>query len=249
MSDSLDIPRRLDGIETQWTLVRRAHADGSTADEARHSLVTRYSTSIRSYVRAVMKGSPGADEVAQDVVVKLLQGDFAGADPKRGRFRDLMKVAVRNTIRKWWERENRRQGVAYDVGLTESPAGDPADAEWDSAWRGNLLELAWSALEEYQKSTPGSIAYTLMRLRTESPDASSEELAEQLGAKLGRKVRADALRQQLRRARMRFAELLIDEIASGLDQPTSDRIEEELVALGLLEYVRELLPEGWKERK
>ena len=36
---------------------------------------------------------------------------------------------------------------------------------------------------------------------------------------------------------MKFAELLVDEIADGLQQPTADDIEDELVALGLIEYV------------
>ena len=47
---------------------------------------------------------------------------------------------------------------------------------------------------------------------------------------------------------MKFAELLVDEIADGLQQPTADDIEDELVALGLIEYVAvKLLPPEWKE--
>ena len=46
---------------------------------------------------------------------------------------------------------------------------------------------------------------------------------------------------------MKFAELLVDEIADGLQQPSADDIEAELVALGLIEYVRKLLPPEWKE--
>ena len=81
------------------------------------------------------------------------------------------------------------------------------------------------------------------------PDAESEELAQKLGAKLGRSVRADAVRQQLRRARVRFAELLLEEVADGLDQATPDRIEDELISLGLFEHVRDLLPADWKAKR
>src|SRR5688500_86825 len=112
MSDDLShVPERLEAIVTRWSLLRRAHDDNTQAVAARQTLVTRYATAVRSYVRAIMQGSADADEVAQDVVVKMLQGNFAGADPERGRFRDLLKVAVRNLVKNRWARENRRQGV------------------------------------------------------------------------------------------------------------------------------------------
>ncbi len=57
-----------------------------------------------------------------------------------------------------------------------------------------------------------------------------------------------ALRQKLRRARLQFADLLIAEIARGLNDPTAEKIEDELVALGLIDVVRGLLPEGWTEK-
>lgn len=251
MSDDLSgISQRLDAIATRWSLVRRAHDDAaSDIGEARGALVTRYSASVRSYVRAIMRGSPDADEVAQDVVVKMLQGNFAGADPNRGRFRDLLKVASRNMVRNWWEKANRRQGVDYDVDLTADDNEAQPDGEWDDAWRQNVMDLAWARLQEHERTNAGSIAYTLLKLRGALPDASSNDLAEKLSEKLGKPVRADALRQQLRRARVRFAELLIEEIADGLDQPSADRIEEELISLGLFEHVRDLLPPDWKEKR
>ncbi len=152
-------------------------------------------------------------------------------------------------VRNWWDKSNRRQGVAYDVDLTADETGEPPDGDWDDAWRQNVLELAWARLQDYERTNEGSIAYTLLKLRAAHPDASSNELAEQLSARLGKPVRADALRQQLRRARVRFAELLIDEVAEGLDKPSADRIEEELIALGLFEHVRDLLPPDWKEQR
>jgi hypothetical protein len=68
-----------------------------------------------------------------------------------------------------------------------------------------------------------------------------------LAEKLGVPVRPDAGRQMLRRARLRFADLLMKEIALGLDDATPQEIEEELAALGLLEHVRDFLPSDWKE--
>jgi len=241
-------PDRIDAIETRWSIIRRAHnASITSAGTARNDLVTRYSTAVRRYVRAIMQNDADADEVAQDVVVRMLGGDFSGADPERGRFRDFLKVAVRNMVRNYWSKQNRRKGVALDIQQMDAPDDSgPDEGPWLSSWRRSVLDLAWAALEDYQRANKGNISYTLLRLRTEFPDDTSDELAQRLGKKLGRNVRADAVRQQIRRARVRFAELLVKEIADGLDNPTPDRIEDELVAVGLLDLVKDYLPADWK---
>jgi RNA polymerase sigma factor (sigma-70 family) len=243
------ISQRLDSMTTRWSLVRRAHqASILSAGQARNELVLKYSSAIRKYVRAILQDDVRADELAQDAVVRLLNGDFAGADPNRGRFRDLLKVSVRNMARNHWEKEKRRRPTAVDV--DSLAAGDSTDdSTWLAGWRQNALDLTWSALESFERAKPGSLGVTLLRLRAKYPDASSEELAQRLAEKTGQSITPDALRQQLRRARVKFAELLIAEIADGLEAASPDDLEEELAALGLMEYVRDLLPVDWKQRR
>src|SRR5215467_9141490 len=118
----------------------------------------------------------------------------------------------------------------------------PYDDQLLATWRRSLLDMTWSALEEYQRAHKGSVSFTLLRLRADFPDDDSEQLAARLSDVLGRKVRADAVRQQLRRARLRFAQLLLEEVARGLDDPTPERVEEELVEIGLMDYVGDFLP-------
>lgn len=90
-------PARLEDINTRWSLLRLAHQSAvSQAGPARETLVLAYARAIRSYVGAIVRDSGDADELAQEVLVRILRGDFSGADPRRGRFRDLLKVAVRN---------------------------------------------------------------------------------------------------------------------------------------------------------
>src|SRR6516225_9748112 len=92
-------PARLDEIPTQWSLLRLAQQNSfRVAGPARNTLALRYAGAIRSYVGAQVKDQQDADEVAQEVLVRIIRGDFAGADPQRGRFRDLLKVAVRNMV-------------------------------------------------------------------------------------------------------------------------------------------------------
>lgn len=235
---------RLDAIATQWSLVRDAHAAGAPqgATAARQALVLRYNRAIRRYVGGILRHDGDADELAQEVVVRLMKGDFGGADPRRGRFRDLLKAAVRNMTRNHQARAGRRR--AADVPL-EGLAGDDApDPAWDAEWRQAVLDLAWKALEAHERAHPDPPSYSLLRLRAEDPDATIAELADRLGARAGAAVRPDACRQLLRRARLRFGRCLADELRAGLADPSPGRVVEELAALGLLEYVRDLLPGG-----
>jgi RNA polymerase sigma-70 factor (ECF subfamily) len=229
--------------------VRRAHhASLVSAEQARNDLVLRYASAIRRYVGALMRDDAGSDEVAQDVVLRLLSGDFAGADPNRGRFRQLLKTAIRNMVRNQWAKDNRRRTADVDVDDVRLSSDDADDAEWLENWRTALLDLTWSALQEYERTQPSSSACQLLRLRTNYPDATSDELAERLSKITGQPIKADAVRQKLRRARVKFAELLIEELADGLETPSVDRVEEELVALQLYDYVRDFLPPDWRDR-
>jgi DNA-directed RNA polymerase specialized sigma24 family protein len=243
-----DLPQRLESMVTRWSLVRVAHdASGSSASKARNELVLRYSDATKNYIRGIVRDEASAEEIAQNAVLRMLSGDFAGADPNRGRFRDLLKVATRNMVRNHWAKEKKRRAASLDFESLEDADEAEDVAAWVSNWRQNTLDLSWKALEKFERSQPRSCAYTLLKLRASFPDATSDELAERLSGAVQQKVSPEAARQKLHRARVKFAELLVDEIADGLQEPSADDIEAELVALGLIEYVRKLLPPEWKE--
>ena len=85
--------------------------------------------------------------------------------------------------------------------------------------------------------------FTLLRLRAEHPDESSEELARTALGTCGQSGSSRRIATEARAApRLQFVDLLIAEIGRGLDDPTPERIEEELIALDLHEYVRDSLP-------
>ncbi len=215
---------------------------GNGQRRSANALVLRYQPAIRRYVRAMVTQAQDAEDLAQDVLVRLLSGDFAGADPQRGRFRDLLKLAIRNMVRNYWTRQKRRRTADLDADQLAGAEDDADDAAWTSAWRRSVLDLAWNALKQQDRNRPNISAYAVLRLRTQYPDDSSEQLAARLAEKVGEPIRADAVRQRLRRATIQFADLLIAEIARGLENPTPERIEEELVALGLIEFLRDVLP-------
>lgn len=241
------IDQRLDQIETQWSLLRLAHQPISVSNaSARQRVLLKYNRAIRAYTGALLQDDNDADEVAQDVLVKLLQGNFSGADPNKGRFRDFLKVAVKNTVRSFWSQKQRRSAQSLEnIQVAEGAQG--GTPELDPTWRNTLLDLAMSGLEKFEQSHTGCHYFTVLKLRTSSPEASSAELSEMASRKLGKPVSAEVIRQQLRRARLRFAQLLVEEVAASLNRPIPEEVEQELIELGLMDYVRPFLPNDWRE--
>jgi hypothetical protein len=159
----------------------------------------------------------------------------------------MLAVAAHNLVRNYWQRKRKQAGVDLDIGALAAPEATPeVEAEAAAAWRQSMLDLAWKALEDYERATPGSVSWTVLRLRAEHPGDDSEGLAARLSQRTGRPFRPDAIRQQLRRARVRFAQALLEEVARGLDDPTPQRVEEELIEVGLMEYVQDFLPADWR---
>lgn len=247
-ADDEPAPARLDEIATEWGLLQQAHAQGDAARPARNALVLRYARAIRNYVGALIKEPQDADEVAQEVLVRLLRGQFASASPERGRFRRMLAVAAHNLVRNYWQRKRRQAAMELNAETIASSDEDVVDdAAALAAWRQSMLEMAWRAIEEFERSHPGNLAWTVLRLRADFPDDDSEQLAVRLSERIGRPIRPAALRQQLRRARKRFAEALLDEVARGLDSPSQERVCEELTEVGLMEYVQDFLPDSWRQ--
>jgi len=119
--------------------------------------------------------------------------------------------------------------LTQQAGLATAQQGNPL-------WRDELLAKAWEELHAIEKQT-GQPWYTMLLLRSEEPDLKSDRMAERLSPGLGRPLTAAGVRQTLHRARVKFAELL----GRSLETSMPDRIEQELIDLGLLPYCREAL--------
>jgi RNA polymerase sigma factor (sigma-70 family) len=228
---------RLDEISTEWSIL---------VDPAR--FVARYEDAIRRYLSALIKNPHDAEEVVQDFFLKItrLHGFFR-VRAERGRFRDYLKSAIRNAALNFLR--DKQPASPIDSALWLRLTADRSQPEAEQAWldecRRCLLERAWQALERRQKASRGSLAHTVLRLIVEDPDQDSSQLAARTSLLAGRRIRADAFRKQVSRARLLFARALVDEVAETLDQPTPTLVQEELMDLSLWEYVRNYLPPGW----
>jgi RNA polymerase sigma-70 factor (ECF subfamily) len=238
---------RLSRISTLWTLVHQAHQGSVTAvNTAQRALLERYSDAVYRYLLGALRDRDAADELFQEFSLRFLRGDFKNADPGRGRFRNFVKTALYHLVIDYQKRQQARpQSLATDVG-EPVPRHTEAEQEFLNGWREELIERTWRALVELERKT-GQPVHTVLRYRAEHPVLSSEALAEQLGAELGKSFSVDAIRMALHRARERFSDLLLREVAQSLENPSVDELREELTDLGLLGYCHSALKRrGWE---
>jgi DNA-directed RNA polymerase specialized sigma24 family protein len=247
--DSSEQSTRLNQINTLWSVVRQAHSDsGDTGRQARAALLARYNGAIHRYLLGVMRDTDAADDLAQEFSCRFLHGDLRGADRDRGRFRDFVKGVLFHMVADYHNKRKRQPGNlspdAPEPGIDCSLAAEREEA-FRTSWRDELLARTWSALKAEEETT-GQPYYTVLRFRADNPDLASAQMAEQLAGPLGKSLTAVGVRKTLERARDRFADMLLDEIAQALDDASRDRLEEELIDLGLLEYCRPALAR-WSE--
>jgi DNA-directed RNA polymerase specialized sigma24 family protein len=236
-------------ISTMWSLVRRAH-DGplEAANAARQQLLQRYGGAVYRYLNKLLHDRDAVDEVYQEFALRLVHGKLHGADPRRGRFRNFVKGTLFHLVADY--RKERRQWPGPLPANVTCLATDSQEVESDrlfvESWCDELLARAWAALAEIEAQT-GRAYHAVLRFRADHPGLRSPEMAEQLSSKLGMVFTAAGIRQILHRAREKFADVLLDEVAHSLEDPGVEPVERELIDLGLFEYCRPALerrPDG-----
>jgi RNA polymerase sigma factor (sigma-70 family) len=216
-------------ISTQWP---------SITDPMK--FVLRYAPAIRGYLHHLLPQAADVDEVLQEIMLNVVERGFEPARISRGRFRDYLIATVRySALRNLRRKKTRQLSDEQAEGLQAPEAVSREDDDWLAGWRQCLLDWAWAALESKQRQSPGNRYYTILKLATDHPEATSKQLAARVGAKSP--LAAAAFRKQLSRARTAFARALVDEVERTLEKPTQGAVFEELADVGLLEYVRPYL--------
>jgi RNA polymerase sigma-70 factor (ECF subfamily) len=202
--------------------------------------VMRYARAIQKYVAAIVRDPHDAEDVAHDFLVRVFDKGFCPENVSRGRFRDYLKSAVRYVAISHL-RQRRSAEMTEEMLASIIQPDSEADRTYSSEWRTCVLERAWQAIELHQQQNADNLFYSVLRLYSDDPKTSSDDHAVKLSEQLGRTVRADAFRQQLHRARKHFAKLIVEEVRQTIQNPNSESIEQELIDLDLMEFVRESL--------
>lgn len=238
-----EIHTRLSQISTVWTVLRQAHqGPPDQVQAAVQLLVARYRGAVYRYLCRLLGDPLAADDLTQEFSLALLRGEMRNADPSRGRFRHYVKACLHHLVSKHRQRLARVPRVLdssspawQDQTVDGLDAAGEADRAFNQSWRDELLGRTWAALRHAQKTY-----HAVLQFRVAHPTLPIQEMAGSLGQQLGKELTPEAMRQTLHRARQRFGELLFDEVASSLDVPSPEAIEEELADLELLKYCQHL---------
>lgn len=236
---------RLSRIDTMWSLVQQAHHEEATEfAKAQQQMLDRYGGAVRRYALAALRDADAADEVFQEFALKFVRGDYAKANPEKGRFRSFLKTSLYHLIVDYQRRRGKQQKQAgplmQDTPDVAESYSAPTDEAFLRSWRADLLERVWQQLER-EELTTGKPYHTVLRMRVEHPDVRSPELAEIVSGVLKKPMKAGAVRVLLHRARETFGDLLIDEVAHSLTNATPDAVEQELIDLDLWQYCKPAL--------
>jgi len=232
-----DEKSRLETISTRWTLLHRAHAGEDAAAQAQSQLLESYGGAVRRYLLGSLRDAEAADDLFQEFAIRFLHGDFRGANPGKGRFRDYLKGVVSHMVADfYWRKQRQPQELPEKY---PEPAAAPEaglDQLFQESWRDELLARCWIALAEMEKTT-GQPFHSVLRFRADHPDLRSPELADALSRQLEKPITAANVRQLIHRAREKFAERLRTEVQASLDSDDPDDVDAELRDLGLLVYL------------
>jgi RNA polymerase sigma-70 factor (ECF subfamily) len=241
--NGVDLEERLSRIGTRWTMLLRSQAEEpGIAMPARAFLSTRYREVVYRYLLGAVRDPDVAEELSQEVALRFMEGRFHLVRPGKGRFRDYLRTVLINLVRDHHASRARRPRELPEQVVDRSPAPDPEDA-FNQVWCRDLLKRTWDALREERPTY-----CALLRIHIDEPELSSRELAERLTAERSEPMTPENVRQTLGRARNKFGELLVAEVAESLDDPDPDRLRAELEEFDLLKYCRSAL-ERWAADK
>ncbi|MCA9209064.1 MAG: sigma-70 family RNA polymerase sigma factor, partial [Planctomycetales bacterium] len=201
---------------------------------AKSELMQRYSGAIYRYLIAILRDEHAADEVFQEFALQLVKGGFHGATPQAGRFRDYVKISLLRLISRYRRAVGQRERVLEALPELECDAGleEAFDEQFNNSCRDELMSRAWDRLKRFERES-GQGYFTVLDFRARHPELSSDGAAAELSrpGRLGREISSAAVRKLLQRARVKFAELLIDEVQLSLDDVSDEQLELRLIEL------------------
>ena len=226
---------------TRWTLVRQAASSTDpAAQQALATLCESYWYPVYAFIRRSGKGPHDAEDLTQGFFARLLAKDIlALADPGKGRLRSFLLTCVRNFVADEHARSTAlKRGAGVLVSFNpawaeESYATEPVDdltpdRLFQRRWALTVLDFSFQLLrEEFAAAGKASIFDALRPFLGFGPDPEKhyDEVSASLALPIG------TLKNHVFRLRQRWREILFEQVAMTLDEPTSEDIKGELSEL------------------
>lgn len=220
---------------THWSVVLAAgQSDSHEATHALETLCRRYWYPLYGYVRRQGRDPHEAQDLTQGFFCRLLEKRFlVQVDPRKGRFRSFLLVAMNHFLANEWDRAHalKRGSRVTFVSLDTLDAEQRYQHEgliaaspeqlYDQRWAMTLLARVLARLrQEFQEKDKEPRFDALKGCLTGDLAASYAVLAAQLGLTEG------SLKMTVQRMRRRYGELIREEIAQTVASPAE--IEDEI---------------------
>jgi RNA polymerase sigma-70 factor (ECF subfamily) len=226
---------------TRWSVVRLAGGvDDVAAMRALTMLCDAYWYPLYAYIRRCGKSPHDAEDLTQGFFARLMEKKIlAAAEPGKGKLRTFLLKCVQNFLADEHDRAMARKRGAWLL-TSFSPeraeelyAAEPVDdltpdRLFQRRWTLTVLEYSLQLLEEeFSASGRGRVFEELRPFLGfgTAPDRRYEEIAVTLCIAVG------TLKNQVFRLRERWRELLFEQVALTLDDPTPEEIKGELKEL------------------
>lgn len=240
-------PAEADGADrhfttTRWSLILSSGGGDSNKDKAGEALAQLcriYWRPIFAFICRKGHSVPDAQDLTQDFFVMVLKGDLIQhADRSRGRFRSLLLTALQNFLidayakRSAQKRGGEMQFVSWDDWMAEAPSRLsipaavvekwPAEKIFDVRWAATVAERALRRLGDECESHGRRRVFDALSgsLTAEREDVSYETLAHAL------RVETPAIKRLLHQMRLRYRQLLREEVAETIENPAD--VDDEL---------------------
>lgn len=221
--------------ETPWTVLVNARADNTLGSDALAELCRLYWFPVYAYIRRRGRSPHDAEDLAQSFFEGFLRrGDFAVADPAKGKLRSYLATAVSHYLSQEYRKSvaEKRGGGARHFSIDAESAEERYRHEpEDSLSPEKLFERKW-ALEvlhhvmddlqaDYLRMEKGDVFENLSGFLTgKSASAGYAEAGEKCG------LSSDAVKMAVHRMRKRFRNLLHRHIAATVE--TAEEVEDEI---------------------
>ena len=224
---ALEVGLRFD--TTNWSMILKATAGGSSAArEALATLCETYWPPVYAFIRR--KGHPAADaeDLTQAYFARFLEkGYVKDFRPEAGRFRTFLCTSVQHFLANEWDRERAKKRGGGQAPLSLDAAAveeryrlEPLDritpeTIFERQWAVAMLGRCLQRLKE-EEGSAGRARFDRLKpfLVADGPDSSYAALAQELG------LSASAVRVAVHRLRRRFGQVLREEVARTVTDPT-----------------------------
>jgi RNA polymerase sigma factor (sigma-70 family) len=227
---------------TRWSVIlscANAETGNEVARKALSQLCKTYWRPIFAFICRRGHSVPDAQDLAQDFFLMVIEGSLLHrADPARGRFRSLLLKALQNfLIDKAAKKHARKRGghmqfVSWDEWMAEAPSqlsipghgaeNWSAEKIFDVRWAATVVEHALLRLGEECENRGRRRVFDVLSgcLAADREDVSYAALSKTLG------VPETAIKRLVHQMRLRYRELLREEIAHTVEKP--EEVDEEL---------------------